>query len=102
MAIKNGKIARALDVQWVINATKPFEIDPAIIPVVVTSKDYPTAEERRTRLNVKVPSKKHRAFIYDKITGRFLVGASSTYELVDKIRNGWKYTGPKKEGLRKQ
>ena len=99
MAIKNGKIARALDVQWAINAIKPFEIDPAIIPVVVTAKDYPTAEERRTRLNVKVPSKKYRAFIYDKITGRFLVGAPSTYELVEIIQNGWKYDPKKKEGL---
>ena len=97
MVIKNGKIARKADVIAAIKAHKPFA--PGVVPRIVSAKDYPPSWERSTANGVKIPTSTHRAYIYDNLTGQILVGASSTYELVEKIQSGKKFPEVKKKGL---
>jgi hypothetical protein len=90
MPIKNGKHATRKDVIEAIQEHHPFSADPTMRFDIV----LPTAYADRAYLG-----RHNRAYITNADNGAILVTAPSTYELVEKIRNGWKYKFPYQEGL---
>jgi hypothetical protein len=89
MSVKNGNIAREMDV-W--NALKNHKAIPKDIKVkIVLPVAYPDHKENK--------GKQNRAYLQDIKTNKILVAAPSAYQLVERIENGWKYEPDKKEGL---
>ena len=98
MPIKNGKKATRMNVIKALDKHKPFAAIPEMQIEVVLPRAYPDRIDYRMGPNV-VHQRKHRALIRERTSGTILLTAPSTYALVEKIENGWKYDPNKKEGL---
>ena len=83
MPIKNGQMATEADVRKAIKKFKPFPNDTE--PKIKTPKAYDDLESKKV-------GRKNRARIVDGISGKVMMTARSTYELLEKIQNGetWK------------
>lgn len=92
MSVKNGRIAKLADVMKAVEKYNPFAKGTPDIRISVV---LPTAQPHH-RENL---GRKNRAYIKDARTGRILITAPSTYEMVRKIENGWIYEPNKREGL---
>lgn len=92
MPVKNGQIANLTDVMNALKKHNPFSKGmPDIRISVVLPTAYPNHREYL--------GKRNRAYIKDARTGRILITAPSTYEMVKKIEDGWIYEPNKREGL---
>ena len=91
MSNKHAPQARRKDVIEAIREHRPFAATPFLDLYIVLPTASPDHHEYISR--------KDRAYIKTADTGKILITAPSTYALIQKIKDGWKYQPDKKEGL---